>query len=170
MTKNAFIAYRLTAAERRAPIIHRKGVALLVVLFVIMVITVVSLGFLSQSNVELACGQNMKLRTEMDYTVESGLEHARGLIMSPQDVASEYWTGDVAQQIGGGDDYYDLAIVRDDSDATDRCNYIIDCNSYRLRGGQKIGRSDITAELRLDACVAFWVWGSPKVSRRVTIN
>ncbi len=140
------------------------------VLFVVMVITVTSLAFLSQSNVELACGQNMKLRTEMDYTVESGLEHARGLIMSPQDVASEYWTGDVAQQIGGGDDYYDLAIVRDDSDATDRCNYIIDCNSYRLRGGQKIGRSDIRAELRLDPCIAFWVGSSTRVTRRVTIN
>jgi len=141
-----------------------------VVLFVVMVITITSLAFLSESNVELACGQNMKLRTEMDYTVESGLEHARGLLMSPQDVASEYWTGDVAQQIGGGDDYYDLAIVRDDSDPTDRCNYIIDCNSYRLRGGQKIGRSDIRAELRLDPCIAFWVWSSTKVSRRVTID
>ena len=142
----------------------------MVVLFVVMVITVTSLAFLSESNVELACGQNMKLRTEMDYTVESGLEHARGLIMSPQDVASEYWRGDVAQQIGGGDDYYDIAIVRDDSDSTDRCTYIIDCNSYRLRGGQKIGRSDIRAELRLDPCIAFWAGSSTRVTRRVTIN
>jgi hypothetical protein len=149
---------------------RRPGVALLVVLFVVMVITITSLAFLSESNVELACGQNMKLRTEMDYTVESGLEHARGLIMSPQDVASEYWRGDVAQQTGGGDDYYDLAIVRDDSNPTDRCNYIIDCNSYRLKGGQKIGRSDIRAELRLDPCIAFWVGSSTKVTRRVTIN
>ena len=149
---------------------RRPGVALLVVLFVVMVITITSLAFLSESNVELACGQNMKLRTEMDYTVESGLEHARGLIMSPQEVASEYWRGDVAQQIGGGDDYYDLAIVRDDSDPTDRCTYIIDCNSYRLRGGQKVGRSDIKAELRLDPCIAFWAGSSIRVTRRVTIN
>lgn len=149
---------------------RRPGVALLVVLFVIMVITITSLAFLSESNVELACGRNMKLRTEMDYTVESGLEHARGLIISPQDIASEYWTGGVAQQIGGGDDYYDLAIVRDDSDPNDRCNYIIDCNSYRLQGGEKIGRSDIRAELRLDPCIAFWAGSSTKMTRRVTIN
>lgn len=72
--------------------------ALLVVLFVVMVITITALGFLSKSDVELACGRNMSLRTQMDYTAESGLEHARGLIMSPQDLASEYWSGDVASK------------------------------------------------------------------------
>ena len=57
----------------------RQGAALLVVLFIVMVITILSLGFLSRSDVELACGQNMILRTQMDYLAESGLEHARGL-------------------------------------------------------------------------------------------
>ena len=56
-----------------------KGAALLVVLFIVMAITVLSLGFLSASDMELACGQNMILRTQMDYLAESGLEHARGL-------------------------------------------------------------------------------------------
>ncbi len=64
----------------------RPGVALLVVLFIVMVITVLSLGYLSRSDVELACGENMILRTQMDYLAESGLEHARGLILNPQDV------------------------------------------------------------------------------------
>lgn len=151
-------------------IIHRKGVALLVVLFVVMVITITALGFLSKSDVELACGQNMKLRVEMDSTADSGLAHARGLIMSPQDLASEYWSGDAAQQTAGGDDYYDLDIVRDDSDPTDRCNYIIDCNSYRLSGGEKIGRSNIRAQLRLDPCIAYWAGAGTTISQRVTIN
>ena len=134
----------------------RPGIALLVVLFIVMVITVLSLGYLSRSDVELACGENMILRTQMDYLAESGLEHARGLILNPQDVPSEYWTGGIGQQIAGGNDYYDICVVRDNSDPTDRCNYVIDCNSYRLRTGEKIGQSTIRAQLRLDPCIALW--------------
>ncbi len=149
---------------------NRQGVALLVVLFIVMVITILSLGFLSRSDVELACGRNMVLRTQMDYLAESGLEHARGLILNPQDVASEYWTGAAAQQlVAGSDDYYDLVVVRDDSIPTNRCNYIIDCNSYRLSNGEKIGRSNISAELRLDPCIAFWIGGNTIISSNTTI-
>jgi len=149
---------------------NRQGAALLVVLFIVMVITIVSLGFLSRSDVELACGQNMILRTQMDYLAESGLEHARGLILNPQDVVSEYFTGATGQQlVAGSDDYYDLEVVRDDSIPTNRCNYIIDCNSYRLRNGEKIGRSNISAELRLDPCIAFWTGGDTIISSNTTI-
>lgn len=150
---------------------NRQGAALLVVLFIVMVITIVSLGFLSRSDVELACGQNMILRTQMDYLAESGLEHARGLILNPQDVSSEYWTGATGQQlVAGSDDYYDLEVVRDDSAPTNRCNYIIDCNSYRLRNGEKIGRSSITAKLRLDPCIAYWAGSDTVISGQITIN
>ena len=149
----------------------RPGVALLVVLFIVMAITILSLGFVSRSDVELACGQNMILRTQMDYLAESGLEHARGLILNPQDVGSEYWTGAMAQQlVAGSGDYYDLVVVRDDTDPTDRCNYIIDCNSYRLQGADTIGRSNISAKLRLDPCIAFWTGSDTTLSLQVTIN
>lgn len=149
---------------------NRRGIALLVVLFIVMVITTLSLGFLSRSDVELACGRNMILRTQMDYLSESGLEHARGLILNPQNVSSEYWTGATGQQLIAGSDYYDLVIVRDDSIPTNRCNYIIDCNSYRLRNGEKIGRSSITAELRLDPCIAYWAGSDTVISEQITIN
>ena len=149
----------------------RQGAALLVVLFIVMVITIVSLGFLSRSDVELACGQNMILRTQMDYLVESGLDHARGLILNPQDVVSEYFTGATGQQlVAGSDDYYDLEVVRNDSEPTNRCNYIIDCNSYRLRNGEKIGRSSIRGELRLDPCIAYWAGSDTVISGQITIN
>jgi len=149
---------------------NRQGAALLVVLFIVMVITIVSLGFLSRSEMEFACGQNMLLRTQMDYLAESGLEHARGLILNPQDVSSEYWTGAAGQQlVAGSDDYYDLEVVRDDSVPTNRCNYIIDCNSYRLKGIEKVGRSSITAELRLDPCIAFWTGRDTTISSNTTI-
>jgi len=118
--------------------------------------------------VELACGQNMILRTQMDYLVESGLEHARGLILNPQDIGSEYWTGAAVQQlVEGSDDYYDVEVIRD---SNDHCNYIIDCNSYRWSNGEKIGRSSITAELRLDPCIAYWAGSGTVVSGQITIN
>jgi hypothetical protein len=150
---------------------RRQGAALLVVLCVVMVITILSLGFLSRSDVELACGDNMILRTQMDYLAESGLEHARGLILNPQDVNNtEYWTESLQQLVAGSEDYYDLAVSRDDTDPTDRCNYTIDCNSYRLKNGEKIGRSRVRAKLRLDPCIAFWTGGDTIISSNTTIN
>ena len=55
----------------------RPGVVLLAVLILIMVITVLSLGFLSRSDVELACGRNMVLKEKMDYLAESGFEREK---------------------------------------------------------------------------------------------
>jgi cytoskeletal protein CcmA (bactofilin family) len=93
------------------------------------------------------------------------------LILNPQDVNSEYWTGAVGQQlVDGSDDYYDITVARDDSDPANRCNYIIDCNSYRLKAGEKVGRSGLEAELRLDPCIAYWVGTNTTVSQRITIN
>jgi len=144
----------------------KKGSALLVVLFVVMVVTVLSLGFLSQSDVELACGENMLLRVQMDYLAESGLEHAKGLILNPQDVDFEYWTGaECLQIITGSDDYYDVNVIK-----LGECNYQITSSAYRERSGEKVGLSTLKAELRLDPCVAFWVGGDAIISNSVTIN
>ncbi|UCG46871.1 MAG: hypothetical protein JSU94_15395 [Phycisphaerales bacterium] len=147
-----------------------RGAALLVVLFIVMFLTVLSIGFVSRSDTELTCGQNMEFRAELDYLAESGLEHARGLILRPQDLSTEYWTGADGQQIVTGDDYYDVQVVRDDSDPNNRCNYFIDCNSYRLENSQKIALSGLTAELRLDPCIAYWIGSSTTVSGQSTIN
>jgi hypothetical protein len=152
-------------------ITDRRGFALLAVLMIVMVIAVMSLGFLSRSDVELACGRNMEVRAQMDYLAESGLEHARGLILNPQDVAAEYWTGEQLQQLGAGSsDYYDLVVVRDGTNPNDRCNYIIDSNSYRLQGGQKMSRSDLRATLRLDPCIALWTGSDTMIWDGVTIT
>ena len=45
------------------------------VLGLIMAITLLSLGFLSRSQTEMACGQNMALRMQMDQGAVSALEH-----------------------------------------------------------------------------------------------
>ncbi|UCG59922.1 MAG: hypothetical protein JSU70_10450 [Phycisphaerales bacterium] len=157
--------------NNRLAINNRKGVALLVVLGIVMAITILSLGFLSRSDVELACGQNMILRTQMDSLAESGLEHAKGLILNPQDIDSEYWTGATSQQlIAGSGDYYDVAIVLDESNPADRCNYTIDCNSYRLKGAEQVGRTSFEAKLRLDPCVALWTGSDVTLWSNVQIN
>ena len=40
-----------------------------------------------------AGGQNSELRMAMDYLAESGLEHAKGLLLNPQEISGDYWTG-----------------------------------------------------------------------------
>jgi hypothetical protein len=145
---------------------RHKGAALIVVLLIVMTVAVLSLGFLSRSDVELACGENMILRTQMDYLAESGLEHARGLILNPQEVSSEYWAGAVRQQLSAGtSDYYDVAVTK-----SGECNYQIICDAYRENSGVKTGRSSLTAELRLDPVIAFWVGGNTMVPPGMTVN
>lgn len=144
----------------------QQGAALLIVLFVVMVIAVVSLGFMSRSDVELACGENMMLRMQMDHLAESGLEHTKGLILSPQDIGTEYWVGDVGQQlVPGSDDYYDVNVVK-----LGECNYQMTCAAYREKNGESICRSSVTAELRLDPSIALWCGADTSVSDRITVN
>ncbi len=142
----------------------REGTALLVVLFIVRAITVLSLGFLSRSDVELACGKNMILRTQMDHLAESGLEHAKGMILNPQYVASEYWQGATRQQlVAGSDDYYDVNVVK-----LGHCNYRITCEAYSEKNGERVGRSSLTAELRLDPCIAIRT--ASTIEQQATIN
>ena len=131
----------------------KHGSALLVVLFVVMAITIISLGFLTRSDVELACGSNMGLRVKMDYLAESGLEHARGLILNPEGTDTDelgYWSGAVRQQLVGGDDYYDISVVRDDVNSTSQwVHYLITCSAYKEKGGEKVGQRNLSAVLRV---------------------
>ncbi|RPJ38925.1 MAG: LamG domain-containing protein [Planctomycetaceae bacterium] len=136
---------------------HERGVALLLVLLIIMAITILSLGFISRCDTELACGQNMLLRTQMDQLADSALEHARGLILNPQDVGTEYWHGAEGQQLmADGPDFYDVNVTPDDSNPNEHRNYSITCEAYQSKNGQKVGSSRLSAQLRLDPCVALW--------------
>lgn len=141
--------------------IKRKGMALLVVLFVVMVITILSLGFLSRSDVELACGRNMVLRTQMDYLAESGLEHARGLLLNPPDPNSGYWTGaECLQIVENSNDYYNVYVNQipliDPCDPN-MCDYEITCTAYRRdKNGERVGESILKAELHIDPNIAYW--------------
>jgi len=138
-----------------------------VVLFIVMAVTVVSLGFLSRSDAELASGSNMLSSTQMRYLADSAMEHARGLLLHPQGVSGEYWAGGSALQLASGDDYYDLAVTRAPGGY---CTYNAACTAYRDIHGEQTARMAVTGVIRLDPCVAFYCGGDAVLSSRITIN
>ena len=144
----------------------RPGVALLVVLIVVMTITVLSLGYLSRSDVELACGANMVLHSQMDYLAESGLEHAKGLLVRPYEIDGEYWAGATRQQlVAGSDEYYDVAVTK-----LGELNYKVNSIAYKEKDGEQVGRSGLEAVVRLDPCVGYFVNSSTNILSCITIN
>ncbi len=146
----------------------RKGLALLAVLIMIMAITILSLGYIARSDIDLAAGQNMSVRLQLDQLATSGLEHARGLILNPQDIAGAYWTGDNRLQLdASSQNFYDVNVVQDPNDY---CNYTITSSAYRLDDANQIGLSRLSAVLRLDPCVAFWVGDTSIIPSTFTIK
>jgi hypothetical protein len=140
-----------------------------------MAITILSLGFLSRSDVELACGENMILRTQMDYLAESGLEHARGLILNPQEVPleeldpnHEYWVGRAGLQLDQNtNDFYNVNVTKLDEYG---CNYQITSTAYREKGGERVGSSSLAGQLRLDPCIAVRTGGSWTVTSATVVS
>ena len=131
---------------------NKRGVALIVVLFIVMIATILSLGFLTRSDSELSCGANMILKTQMDYLAESGLEYAKGLIVNDSNaVISWAVTG---QQLYSGNDYYDVNVVSltvpDPNQSMQAFDYRIVSTGYREKNGQKLGESTLIAELCVD--------------------
>jgi hypothetical protein len=130
-----------------------RGVILVILLLIIMAIAALSADTLWRSDVELACGRNLLLRMQMDALAESGLEHVKGLILHPQEVAQEYWTGDSGQQLSAGSgDFYDVDVAK-----LSECNYQVVSSAYRLQNGERTGHTTLKAELRLDPCIACWL-------------
>ena len=126
---------------------------MLIVLFLVMAITVIALGVIARSDIELVSSQNVELRMAMDYLAQAGAEHARGLLLNPQEVSGEYWTGATGLQlVAGSDDYYDVRVTK-----LGECNYQITSTAYRQQSGERIGRSSLTAQLRIDPCIAMRV-------------
>jgi len=129
-----------------------KGVALIVVLFIVMIATILSLGFLTRSDSELACGANMVMKTQMDYLAESGLEYAKGRIVSDSNSAVSWAV--TGQQLYSGNDYYDVNVVSltipDPNQPMQVFDYRIVSTGYREKNGQNLGESTLRAELCVD--------------------
>ena len=132
----------------------RRGVALLLVLGIIMAITLLSLGFIARCDVELASGRSLAVRVQMDQMAVSALEHARGLLLNPQDAGGAYWTGDTSIQLDPNtNDFYDVTVTADPSD---ECVFDVTCEAYRLRQAEQVGNSSFAAVVRLDPAIGLW--------------
>jgi len=152
--------------QKKTSYIYKPGSALLIVLFIVMAITLLSLGFLSRSDVELQCGQNMCLRFQADYTAESALDYARDRILNPQDANSEYWGGAIEKQlVAGEDEYFDVSVTK-----LGDYDYRIISEGYRKQASVKTGNSRLEAQLRLDPCIAFWSGGITTITGETVIN
>jgi len=138
--------------NRKAPIQRRRGMAMLSVLFIVMAVSIISMGFIWRADMALACGQNLCLRSQSEYTALAGLEHARALIISPDNSAPlETWQ-DTALQIEPGTNlYYDLAIDNPQVSGSDPNTadylYPVRCEAYYQSGGQKRARSSLAASV-----------------------
>jgi len=145
----------------------RGGFALLVVLFVVMAITILSLGFLARSNTELIAGSNFVMRTELDNLVASGFEQAKTLIVNGYDVAGtagrpQFFNGATGQNLSSGtSELYDISVLPCDGNESSvynwRCGYEVTVKAYKIRNGEKIGVCDANGVLRLDPALACWV-------------
>jgi Tfp pilus assembly protein PilX len=153
--------------KKRKKLNARRGAALLIVLGVVMVITIVAFAYLSRSDGELQYGHNMLLRTQADYLAESALEHARGLILNPQEIdIDDGWTA-TSQQLETGDFYYDVT-----AGPNGLCGYDITCRAYKSTGGERTAQSNLEALLQLNPCIAYWSnsTSSQQLSSAVTIK
>lgn len=132
----------------------RKGMAMLVVLFVIMAIAVIGSGFIARSDAELQCGYNYSVRNEVDYLAWSGLEHAKALVISPENAGVlDSWSGSNLQLDAMTSHYYDLTInsptelVAADPNDLSTYTYSIQSSAYQEISGEVRARSILDATL-----------------------
>ncbi|MGA2915086.1 MAG: LamG domain-containing protein [Sedimentisphaerales bacterium] len=128
-----------------------KGIVLIIILMVVAAIVIVGLGFIVRGDTELLTGQNTDMAADMSYLAESGLEHARGLIMYPQDVNIDGWSATSQQLVSGSSDYYDVRVTK-----SSELNWQITSSAYRQISGSRTAQNSMTANLRLDPAIGFW--------------
>ena len=146
---------------------NAKGMVLIIVLLLVTAITIVALGFIVRGDTELLFGQNMELKADMDYITESGLAHARGILLAPQDTAGEFWTGAAGcQLVSGSSDYYDVNV----SQLSTPFDYQITSSGYRQIGGQVTAQQSLTAKLRFNPAVVFWVGSDETIPSQMVID
>jgi len=126
--------------------------ALLVVLFIVMGITLFSMAYIARCDSELICAKNMGLRIRMEYLAQSALQHGRALIIGPPNVVPIGYSQQLGLQLEAGNDYYDLTIsdpvVLDPGDPNiSQYIYQVQCSAYKEVGGEISARSDLNAQI-----------------------
>lgn len=150
-------SFNRTMKEFRRKSRSRKGMVMLMVLFIIMAIAVISSGFIARSDAELASGRNYCLRSEVDYLAWAGLEHAKALVVSPENAdVLDTWSQSELQLEAGSPRYYDLTInspvetVAADPNDPSTYTYSIQSMAYRKSGTEVQARSTLNGTLFYD--------------------
>ena len=127
------------------------------VLFIVMAIAVISSGFIARSDAELASGRNYCLRNEVDYLSWAGLEHARALVISPENTGVlDTWSGTELQLDADSNRYYDVTInspvetVAADPNDPSTYTYSVQSAAYRKIDSEIQVRSILTGTLFYD--------------------
>ena len=123
----------------------RRGMAMLVVLFIVMAIAVISSGFIARSDAALQCGRNYLLRNEADYLAWAGLEVAEALVQDPNSVRT--YTKQPVEWEDMPNFYYDLDIDKSDTDPN---RYQVSCAAYKEVDDQRRASSMLDATLFYD--------------------
>lgn len=132
--------------------------ALLVVLFIIMAISVIGAGFIARSDAALLSGYNYARHNETDALAWGGLEHARALVTSPENaIPLVQWQNTVPLQLDANSSlYYDLTIgtgvetANADPNLPSTYVYPVECQAYKNSGGKTAARSVLEGTLFYD--------------------
>lgn len=131
----------------------RKGMALLVVLFIVMAIAIISSGFIARSDASMMCGRNYCVRTETDYLAWGGMEHAWAVVQDPNVLTSTPFELTAQQLDVSSDQYYDLTIdtpvetVSADPNDPSTFTYPVECSAYKQVGGESKAASTLHGTL-----------------------
>lgn len=121
-----------------------KGMALLVVLFLVMAIAIISSGFIARSDATLVGSRNGCIRNEVDYAAWGGLEVAWALVQSPGFGSMTFPL--TAQQLDASSAiYYDLTIGSPVSNM-----YPVQCSAYQRVNAEIKARSVLSGTLMAD--------------------
>jgi len=144
----------------------------MVVLFIVAAISVLSFGYVVKADRELSCADNTDFRMEMDYLGQTALNHAKALIINPQNVTTGsggYWQGKDELKIKPGKDFYDITVAQSTGGLTPRCTYDVTINAYRKDGGLRISETKLQSQLRFDPCIAYWSNASSSIPSNMLI-
>ena len=152
---------------------NKKGSALLLVLFIVMMITVLSLCYVNKSDNELVITKNLNARCRSESVIVAAMEHVRTVIENPQTRGwtGEYWTGVAGYKLeSDSQDMYDVHVARQGTLSDAMNGFEVSIASYRYEGGVKSFEQRIKAELKLYPSFALICRGSWESSIGVDIR
>ncbi len=132
---------------------NHRGAALLVVLVMVMVITVLALGFIERSDMELAGGNNVTLKTRIEYTAQGGLMWGRAVVLAYPTMIFSPMNRQSFE--AGTREYYDLVIDPADKNLPGDSNDTTYTRNIQVTAYKELGDGSKVAETKLEALLHY---------------